>query len=59
MAINKEKIYADTPGKKNVIHFNNAGSSLMPRQVLDAQVAHLKLEASIGRGISDEPALLK
>lgn len=48
MAIHKDKIYADTPGKKNVIHFNNAGSSLMPRPVLDAQIAHLKLEASIG-----------
>lgn len=48
MALNKEKVYADTPGKKNVIHLNNAGSSLMPRQVLDAQIAHLKLEASIG-----------
>ncbi len=48
MALDKEKIYTDTPGKKNVIHFNNAGSSLMPRQVLDAQIAHLKLEASIG-----------
>ncbi len=48
MAIDIDKIYADTPGKKNVIHFNNAGSSLMPRPVLDAQIAHLKLEANIG-----------
>ncbi len=48
MTINKEKIYADTPGKKNIIHLNNAGASLMTQQVLDAQIAHLKLEASIG-----------
>lgn len=48
MPMDIEKIYADTPGKNNIIHFNNAGSSLMPRQVLDAQIAHLKLEASIG-----------
>ncbi|HRW29456.1 MAG TPA: aminotransferase class V-fold PLP-dependent enzyme, partial [Emcibacteraceae bacterium] len=48
MAMNKEKIFADTPGKSNFIHLNNAGSSLMPRPVLDAQIAHLKLEAIIG-----------
>ena len=48
MTIDTNKVFADTPGKKNIIHFNNAGSSLMPRQVLDAQIAHLKLEASIG-----------
>ncbi|MBL4601900.1 MAG: aminotransferase class V-fold PLP-dependent enzyme [Emcibacteraceae bacterium] len=48
MALDKAKIYADSPGKKNVIHFNNAGASLMPRPVLDAQIAHLKLETSIG-----------
>ncbi|MEZ5757208.1 MAG: aminotransferase class V-fold PLP-dependent enzyme [Emcibacteraceae bacterium] len=48
MTLNKEKIFADTPGKKNFIHLNNAGSSLMPRPVLDAQIAHLKLEAIIG-----------
>ena len=27
MALDKAKIYADSPGKKNVIHFNNAGAS--------------------------------
>lgn len=43
-----DKIFADTPGKSEVIHLNNAGSSLMPQVVLDAQVDHLKLEARIG-----------
>tara|TARA_R110002096_G_scaffold435770_1_gene662532 strand:- start:3606 stop:4790 length:1185 start_codon:yes stop_codon:yes gene_type:complete len=48
MAINLEKIYRETPGKKSSIHLNNAGASLMSQPVLDAQIAHLKLEAAIG-----------
>lgn len=39
---------ADTPGCKRVAHFNNAGAALAPRPVLEAQVAHLRLEAEIG-----------
>lgn len=38
----------DTPGCTNVIHFNNAGSSLMPQPVLDATIDYLQLEAQIG-----------
>ncbi len=38
----------DTPGCKEVLHFNNAGAALMPKQVLDAAVAYLELEARIG-----------
>jgi len=37
-----------TPGTSNRAHFNHAGSSLPPQPVIDAQAAHLKLEASIG-----------
>jgi cysteine desulfurase / selenocysteine lyase len=38
----------ETPGCGEVIHFNNAGASLMPGPVLDATVSHLRLEARIG-----------
>jgi cysteine desulfurase / selenocysteine lyase len=38
----------DTPGCDKVLHFNNAGASLMPKQVLDAVTRHLRLEAEIG-----------
>jgi selenocysteine lyase/cysteine desulfurase len=38
----------DTPGCARRIHFNNAGSGLMPRAVLDAMVAHLNREANFG-----------
>src|SRR5918995_321525 len=38
----------DTPGCEEVLHFNNAGASLMPEPVLDATVSHLRLEAAIG-----------
>ena len=39
---------ADTPGCAKVAHFNNAGAALMPRQVVDASVRHLRLEADMG-----------
>lgn len=38
----------DTPGCATVKHFNNAGSSLPPHQVLDAVTSYLRLEAQIG-----------
>ncbi len=39
---------SDLVANKNLIHFNNAGASLMPKSVLQAQIEHLTLEASIG-----------
>jgi len=39
---------AETPGVRNVMHFNNAGAGLMPQPVLDALTTHLQLEANIG-----------
>ncbi len=38
----------DTPATKDLIHFNNAGASLPPAQVLEAVIAYLKEEASLG-----------
>ncbi len=39
---------AETPGCRQVIHWNNAGASLMPDPVLQAVTDHLRLEARIG-----------
>lgn len=39
---------SETPGTKNVIHLNNAGSGLMPDVVTQAQLDHIKLESEIG-----------
>jgi len=48
MAIDLKTVRNDTPACESIIHFNNAGASLMPRQVLEAVVSHLELEAAIG-----------
>jgi cysteine desulfurase / selenocysteine lyase len=48
MSFDLQRARNDTPGCKNVLHFNNAGASLMPEPVLDAIIAHLQLEAQIG-----------
>lgn len=48
MPFDQRRALEDTPGCAHVLHFNNAGASLMPRPVLDATIAHLQLEANIG-----------
>jgi len=48
MTLDVDKVRRDTPGCEEVLHFNNAGSSLMPDSVLRATVGHLELEAKIG-----------
>ena len=42
------RLRAETPGCAEIVHFNHAGASLMPRPVLDTVVGHLEREARIG-----------
>ena len=44
--INKAR--ADTPGCSSIVHFNNAGASLMPSTVSDAVIDYLKHESHFG-----------
>lgn len=42
------RLRADTPASKKLLHFNNAGASLMPDPVYNAVTQHLALEREIG-----------
>src|SRR5579863_7426507 len=48
MPFDLQRARIETPGCEHVLHFNNAGASLMPQPVLDATIAHLQLEAQVG-----------
>lgn len=43
-----EFLRADTPGTRNVIHFNNAGAGLMPNPVYNTQIEYLTSERDVG-----------
>jgi len=43
-----DRLRRDTPASRDLIHFNNAGASLMPNAVSDAVFGHLDLERRIG-----------
>lgn len=46
--IDVERARRETKGCETVLHFNNAGASLMPDAVVDAVVRYVQLEQSIG-----------
>lgn len=46
--IDLSRARADTPGVRNVLHFNNAGAALMPRPVLDAVRDYVAREGELG-----------
>lgn len=48
MTIDIRSVRADTPACDDMIHFNNAGSSLQPRPVTEAVATHLAREQEIG-----------
>jgi len=50
------QLRADTPNVDGVIHFNNAGASLMPRVVVETVLDHLRRETEIGGYESAEEA---
>ena len=48
MTFDLDRARAETPGCSTVLHLDAAGAGLMPQPVLDAQIAHLGLEARLG-----------
>jgi cysteine desulfurase/selenocysteine lyase len=48
MALDLDRLRADTPGAGRRAHLNNAGAGLMPTPVLETVCGHLRREAQIG-----------
>jgi len=48
MSFDLDRARRDTPGCRNVLHFNNAGMSLTPTPVTAAYLAHLRQEEATG-----------
>lgn len=48
MTLSLAQLRADTPGTEHVIHFNNAGASLMPVPVIQAVHEHYLKEITLG-----------
>jgi len=48
MTLDKQAARKDLLSEPGFIHLDNAGAALMPRSVLQAQIDHLQLEASVG-----------
>jgi cysteine desulfurase / selenocysteine lyase len=46
--MNIEQLRSDTPASERIIHFNNAGASLMPKTVYNTLTSHLALENEVG-----------
>ena len=46
--IDVEAVRADTPATADLIHLNNAGSSLPPKPVVDAVHRYVDMEARLG-----------
>ena len=42
------RVRADTPGYESIAHFNNSGSSLPPRHVVDMEIDYLQAEERMG-----------
>ncbi|CRX38286.1 aminotransferase class V-fold PLP-dependent enzyme [Estrella lausannensis] len=48
MSLNIAKLRKETPGCLGVVHFNNAGASLMPKSVINAVNSHFEMESALG-----------
>ena len=48
MSLDIARLRAETPACAGLIHFNNAGSSLMPQPIYQATIDHMALEQTIG-----------